>query len=309
MSMEKATNKRSLLDNFTSSVLMGRSNAIFYAVLFSLLPYFSFLSVVTAALVTLRQGAKEGLYVIMAVMLPVLAMAAYYGEIGLGIERGLFTLGLAWLLCLTLRLTRSWSSVLTVVVVLAGVAGGIFCLLNPNHITESKVAMQAMLTVLQEQGIDSIDVTALQSNIDWLAEYLLGVQLVIAALVSLTNVAFARYLQSRAFNPGGFSNEWLHLRLSRTNLILFLFAALSLYFDEPYNKALVLVSALPLVVSGLSLVHWRVRRWASGRLLILLPCYFFMIAFMPFSFVPLMVIASADVWYNFRNFQPHTHVC
>jgi hypothetical protein len=49
-------------------------------------------------------------------------------------------------------------------------------------------------------------------------------------------------------------------------------------------------------------MHWRVRRYAKGRLLVLIPSYFLLITF-PFTFAPLMVVGFADMWFDFRNFK------
>jgi hypothetical protein len=110
-------------------------------------------------------------------------------------------------------------------------------------------------------------------------------------------------MQSRVFNAGGFAKEFLHIKADKFQLIFFALVVVGLYFNIEFMKSIIIISALPLVVAGISLVHWRVRRWATGQLLILLPCYFLLIAFMPFSFVPLIMIGGIDMWYNFRNFQ------
>jgi len=301
--MKVVQNKKSILDILTNAILKSRRDACFIALIFSLIPYFASFSVVTVALVTLRKGLKDGAYVAMVVMLPILAIASYHNELLLGLEQCFASVGIGWLLAAALFNTRSWSFVLSLTVAISVLVASVVTLFLPDFIELSKKILIDTLSQFQKQGLFEYDGAVFDSNIRWFAEYLLGVHIAITAFMVLTNLAFARYMQSRVFNPGGFVKEFLSIKVNKSNLLFFAMVMLGLYENIEFMKSIIIISSLPLVFAGISLVHWRVRRWATGQLLILLPCYFLLIAFMPFSFAPLIMIGGIDVWYNFRNFQ------
>lgn len=303
--MKLVENKRSLLDNFTMALLKGRQEAILFTLFFSFLPYFSFLATISVAIVTLRKGVKEGAFISMVVMLPLLSVAAYQGNVFLGIEHGIATLGLGWLLASILRVSCSWAAVLMTTVFLSAVVGLMVNLFYPHHISDSKLVLLKLFDIWQQQGQLKYDIALIKANIDWFASYFLGMQIALVALAVLSNLGFARYMQARIFNPGGFGREFLNLRLSFVNAVIFVITVLGFICEISVVKTFIIVSAFPLIIAGISLMHWRVRRWSSGRLMILLPTYFLLIAF-PFSFVVLMLIGFADMWFDFRNFQRHS---
>lgn len=301
--MNIVKNKKSLVDLLTNTILKSRRDACFIALIFSFVPYFASFSGITVALVTLRKGLKEGFFVAMVVMLPILAIASYNNQLLLGIEQCLATIGFVWLLAASLYATRSWSFVLSQTVVVSALVASLVSFFMPDFIELSKKILIETLSQWQHQGLIEYDQTKFDINIKWFAEYLLGVHIAMTAFMTLINLAIARYMQARIFNPGGFAKEFLNLRINKFDLLFFVVAMLGLYINIEFMKSIILSSALPLVFSGISLVHWRVRRWATGRLLILLPCYFLLIAFIPFSFAPLIMIGCFDIWYDFRNFK------
>ena len=303
--MKLVPNKQTALDALTKMLLKGRREAIFFALLFNCIPYFSFLSSVTIALVTLRQGVKEGAFVALVTMLPAVMVAAYQGSVLLGLAQGGATFGVAWFLAFVLNYRRSWASVFFSASMLALLIGIMVHTITPNHVAESKRVLQDIFNVLQEKGQLKYDDALMKDNINWFADYFLGTQLAISTLIALFNLGLARYMQSNVFYPGGFTREFLFFRLTPDIAFLFVACLVGLLLDSAIAKMFIMVSALPLVFSGISLMHWRVRRWLKGRLLVLLPSYFLLIAF-PFTFIPLMVVGFADMWFDFRNVKAPT---
>lgn len=300
--MKLVENKKTLLDTLSMYLLKGKREAILLTLLFSFIPYFSFMAMISIGIITLRQGLKNGAFVVLVVMLPLLCVAAYQHHLILGIEQCLATLGVSWVFAAALRLSCSWSLVMTTAVILSLVTGGLISLLYPNHIADSRYILNQLLDLLSKQGSSAYDTALIKSNINWFAEYFLGAQILITTTVALSNLAIARYIQSKAFNPGGFSQEFLNFRLSYLNALLFFVSILAMLLDVAFVKTFILVSILPVIASGISFMHWRIKRWPKRRLMILLPSYFLLIAF-PFSFLLLMAVGIMDMWLDFRNFQ------
>lgn len=301
-SNKRLSSSRSLIDVLTNLLLKGRIEAVCFAIFFNFLPYFSFLSSVTVALVTLRQGVKEGLFVTMAAFVPVALITAFQPHALLGEMQAMITFGVIWILAAVLYQFRSWTHVMYAAQLLVVLIGIGIMIGFPNHLMESKQLVREMFDLLQDKGQLKYDAATMEANINWFADYFLGMQLAINTLMVLVFLGLARYMQSRVYYPGGFAKEFLFFRLAPGTALLFILCLVGVLANLNVAKTFVLVGALPLVFAGISLMHWRVRRFAVGRFLILVPSYFLLVTF-PFTFVPLMGIGFADMWFDFRNFK------
>lgn len=298
------TKKRSLIENVALAILKHPYNAIVYTIAFSLLPFFSFVSSVIVALVSLRRGFKASMYIAAWAILPTLALYAYQGMLLWGICLwGLNYLIIA-LLANVLRISRSWGWVFAIQTVFVFVALAVMKLFFPNYLVLLQQTAFKALEYWQQNGLQGADVSSLQA---YLSEYMLAMQVFLVSLESLATIAMARSIQARLFYPDGYKFEITHFRLHLANISLFFLAFPVLFFSNAYTKACMVVAALPLLFAGLSLLHWRIRRWRSGKWMVLLPCYLFLIAF-PFSCLPFVILGAADMWCNFRNFRPRVEV-
>lgn len=301
-SMKPQDVKKTAVDALANLLLKGRMEAVALAMLFYFIPFFSFLTSVTVALVTLRKGTKEGLFVASIAMVPALIVATQQAHMIIGLAEVIVTFGVAWLFASVLYESRSWGMVLYTALGVAVLIGIIAHVGFPEHVVRSKALLKEMFMLLQKKGQLKYDAVSMQENINWFASYFLGMQIAVSTFMVLVNLAFARYMQSKVFYPGGFGKEVLYFRLTPGLALPFIGSLVGLLLDVTFAKCIVIVSAFPLVLAGLSLMHWRIRRFGKGQLLVLLPSYFLLITF-PFTFIPLMAIGFADMWLDFRTFK------
>jgi hypothetical protein len=282
-------------------LLENKQHAILCAVLLSIVPFASWLSVALVILVTLRKGAKPGF----EVMLPALVVHSVPLMILLPVESALMNTLIAYLPCyiaaLCLRKTTNWQMVFGVFLIQAFIGFLLIQLLAPDFIVDQFNQFKNVLTEYQEYQ------RLLESNTDGLSSFILaqlffGVQILSVIVSAIISLMFARSIQSKLFMPGGFRDELLGFRSGRLSFLILLGVSIASYYEISYA-----INLLPLVlcyflVSGFSLAYYALARKNQVRVVILL---FLLVLFKP-SFVLLayIVLGSLDSLFNFRLYLP-----
>lgn len=293
--------KNSLAERFGNLFLCQRWQAMTAAAALCLLPFFAWLAVVGVSLVTLRRGMKEGSMVMVAVIATAGIVTWSQTTSVIPLAELLLELTLSWLLAGILSRTVSWSCTLICWTGLLAILTTVLSLGAPGYEAAIK---QAGLNVLHywqsKQLLENVSIDVVFEQIE---SYLLGFHIVLLGLAVLLNLWMARAIQARMFNPGGLQQELLALRLNKYHVLMLLVGLLgSLFWASSLANAVLLVSCLPFVLAGLSILHWYVKQWPYSRSIILFPGYLLVIAFMPLSLVPLIILGGMDVWYDLRNF-------
>jgi hypothetical protein len=285
-------------------IMSSRQHAIMLALLFSIIPLVSWVSVVILCLVTLRKGAREGFWLLAWLALPTIVMGVI-GYPELALTNLLFNMVYAFCLALVLRYSMSWSLVIEVGAVL-GLVGVVafhlvigdtqafwWSLIQSNFVKYSQ-AMQLKVTLAE-----------VKPYLYHQVRYLTGINAAFYLLSALLNIALARGLQAMLYNPGGLRQELYNVRLSRLALggFVLVFALYLLNVSAAYDA--LVVAALPLVLAGVSLCHSflvQAKRAKWG----LLGFYMLVLTFFSFSMWILICSAIADGFMNFRR-QWHYH--
>ncbi|MCL9685584.1 hypothetical protein [Legionella maioricensis] len=285
----------------SKALLENKQHAILYAVILSIVPFASWLSVALVILVTLRKGAKPGF----EVMLPALVVHSVPLMMLLPLESALTNTLIAYVPCyiaaLCLRKTMSWQMVFGVFLIQAFIGFLFIQLLAPDFIVGQFNQFKNMLTEYQEYQ------RLIESNSDGLSSFILaqlffGVQILSVIVSAIISLMFARSIQSKLFMPGGFRDELLAFRSGRLSFLVLLGVSIASYYEISYA-----INLLPLVlcyflVSGFSLAYYILARKNQVRVVILL---FLLVLFKP-SFVLLayVVLGSLDSLFNFRLYLP-----
>jgi hypothetical protein len=214
------------------------------AALASALPLLSWLGASIVALVVLRRGNKEGLWVFLWALLP----------LGLIYQTGGDSSGLIALLCasfgsVALRLSGSWVVTLYATVVSAGIGSLVFVLLSEPILT---AFVDWYVDVMEGLTADSGApiVTAASAQLQAVSYLAMGQGYMMVLVLML-----ARWWQSVLYNPGGFKQEVQQTRLTpKASLPLVLVIAGCLVTDG--FGTWVGVVSIPFVVIGSGLVHW-----------------------------------------------------
>ena len=257
-------------------IMRGRAQACAVGLLGNLFP---FVSPATIGLVTLRKGSGEGLLVALWAVLP---------------------------LIVTLYISDS-SPLLTAV----SVASLFMMVVSANVLTWSASWSWTMLSCVVVGGFISIglgfvladDVELLVAEIGEVIaklQFILGLVAWVLALSAVVSLLLSRWWQSLVFNPGGFQEEFHRLRLSNQLAVMVLIAVVAGFYLPTEYRPWVLLAAIPLLLSGVALIHHVVKTLQlGGQWLVLM--YFGLIVFSPTTGALLVGLAFSDSMLNLRS--------
>lgn len=288
-----------------SYIMRGRSQALLVTVIGAaaafVLPLTIILSAAAVALVTLRQGSREGLFLIVIGGVLIAAAAGW----GWGVPGAVsFPLAIwlpVWLIAILLRETVSLSSALAA----AGLVGAGAILAVYAGMDDPGAWWQVWLDKMAQQMPDNGRSSSRELFRDAAAR-MTGMLATLMTVVLVLALLLARGWQAMLYNPGGFRREFHGLRFGRkfaglttVGLLLAVFAN-GLVGEAAENLMLVLVAVY--IVAGLGLAHWWVaaRRLSKGWL---------GVAYLLSLFLP-QVLALAgfiDSWADVRDRHDNRH--
>jgi len=286
-------------------VMRGRMQALMVAsvlaVLALLITPLGIFSAAVVGLVTLRQGAREGLLV----ALPGLLVVALFGQLALQAPLLLASLAATlWLpllgLGLVLRITRSLRLAVETAVLLGALLVALQYLWLPDPAAFWTQLLERFLAQMTDPAVvgeaDRKNVAAAMAP--WMAGAL-GTAWFLQLALSLL---LARSWQAQLYNPGGFRPELHGLQLGRWLLILVpvLLVAGLLGGDRPNLAAqFSLIGMGAFFLQGVTLVHAIAGSLKSGTGW-LVGFYVVLFVGMPPSFTAVSAAGYADGWLNFR---------
>jgi hypothetical protein len=260
----------------------------------------AWLGCAAVALVILRRGLQASASVFLLVLL-LAAVWAYTGNI-IPLSTLLCTSSLA----VALRMTRSWSIVITLtpfVIMTWAVALLVFA---SDYVVQLLVYAEQGLDVFKEQlalasangGNKDVAEQLLAQMPPLTAAHLVGNLAFMQMLLTLMSLLTARWWQAKLYNPGGFQQEFYQLRLSRANILVLVAGLVLFSIIEGYHQWTWLF-AIPIIIVGIALIHALValkqlsRPWLIGF-------YLLFVTFAPI--VPLLMMAViADSALDFRS--------
>lgn len=280
-------------------VLRGRWQAVLVALLFTLIPLFGWVGVVIMALVTLRKGGKEGFIVLVWIILPVIIGSIVIKDYRYALFDALLGSTVVWLMAIILRNTNSWLLVMQSLVALALSAIIIVHIINPNiylwwqvHLGQIYDQINMMINNLIPPEQNKLWA---QSS----AKIATGLQADFIIFTNLFNLALARWVQALLYNPGGLKKELHFFRLDKSTVIIVAILCLVL-IKVPAIQDSIPVLLLPFICAGFSLIHYlcELTRWDWFWLL---GFYILFFVLLVYAIIFLIVMATADVWLNFRR--------
>jgi hypothetical protein len=285
--------------------MRGRSQAALAAagsaVLSLVLPLVAVISSAVVALVTLRQGAREGLLVagiagLGSGLLAWLALGTPWPGLGF-----LIVLWVPlWALAMVLRVTRS----LALSVQGAALIG--FLVLFGLHLATDDPAaywvriLEPLRASLVEGGV--IAEAASQALIEGLSKWMTGAFAASLYVQFLLALLLGRWWQAALYNPGGFGAEFRGLRLSPVlGYAALALVGLRLWQPEAIWGYEILVLILPLLLlQGLAVVHG-IRHSLSAGVGWLVALYVLLVVAMPYAEVLIAGLGLADLWSDVRG--------
>ncbi|MGS2718813.1 hypothetical protein ACVBE9_11605 [Eionea flava] len=283
-------------------MMRGRLQAGAIAMLGALIPL---LTPAAVALTTLRKGATEGLSILLIGAAPALA-ALWFASDGEGNSliswMALLSLLAVYIPACVLRTTISLSSTLIATLAVATVIAVMTLWAAPDVVDTMSDNLRQQMSALEQTPTDDLSSSTAGSPVVSPLMTLattVGMSGLLAYILTangLIGVLIGRWLQSLAFNPGGFGEEFRGLRLGiGFSAVCFLGNVLLSYYDDQYWWWANLL-AIPLLLVAASVAHQVVRqRELGGHWLVLF--YILALAVMPV----VMSIGFLDAWLNFRD--------
>ncbi|WP_031435477.1 YybS family protein [Methylomarinum vadi] len=272
------------------------------ALLALLFPPVSIVSSASVALVTLRRGAGEGLWVLIAscVAAAILGMFLPIGS-HIALLYGLVIWLPVWLIAIVLREGRQLAVTIEITVIL-GVLGVIgFYLYHPapaalwNNVLN--VMFQPMLT---QPGVPAEEITQSLVRFSRLMTGAIAAGIVYGVLFGLF---LARWWQAVLYNPGGFRSEFLSLRLHpqlalATLVVVAMALALSGKVAEACWNVIVLLFVL-YTITGTAALHDAFAKAKSGRFMV--PFLYITLVMIPHVAIAVALFGLGDTWLDLRN--------
>lgn len=265
-------------------VMLGRRQAIIIVLLCGFFPLLYFLSAAVVALVTMRKGYKEGSLILLWSLLP----AGLLWSMG-DISPVVLMLG-SFVLAAVLRQTVSWQLVLLLATVI-GLLTQFSLVFQTQYRAQIERVVDEGLHAQLNQGAGSETYTAGQ-----LVDLLLSFYGAYHAFMLVICLMIGRWWQAVLYNPGGFQQEFHHLRLDPRIMIFLLGLILAGLLDvPPLDGWLPLLSVAPMF-AGLAIAHYVVAVKKMGTPWLVL-CYLTLLMMAP----AIILLGMADSVLDIRK--------
>ena len=262
-------------------VMKGRKQAIMAVLLLGLIPIVNFLSPVVVGLIVLRKGLTEATQILVWAIFPIGGWAIAGDPVPL-----IMLLGIAGLAGL-LRATESWEFTLLGSIVI-GLCVEIYLRLQP-----------AVLDLIFLQMQPYFDANGIQGEqLDSLRNVMTSFMGAVYMLLAIVLLMLSRWMQAAVFNPGGFQKEFHGLRVEQKVALLLVGSMMLANFGILIPQSWMLYLVLPLMFSGLALVHAVV---AAKKLSSLWLAVLYAIIVLPLITNIIVLLALLDSWYDFRT--------
>ncbi len=298
-----------MLRRFTDFILKNRLNAIGITLVCAFIPLIGSISILIAALVTLRKGMFEGAVLMMVSCIPYLVSYFTYpsgGEIQLALDAVIIMLVinvLTWVFAVILRATENLSRVFQVATVLGVIAVLVVHALHPDI----QMWWQTQLTAYfnkTAQMVGKLKETALTENtmeiINVAKQYATGFLVTIILLNALLQLIIARWWQAVIFNPGSLQKELYSIRLGYFLGFLFIVGLIVSYQNNKMILDVMPVLYVAFCIAGLSLIHSLIGL-AELNWLWLILVYVGVVWLFPLSVVILSMVGLLDLGLDIRH--------
>jgi hypothetical protein len=282
-------------------IMRGRLEAMLLAstlaMLSLMLAPLSVLSSGAVALVTLRKGAYEGLIILASSSLAAVVLATLIQVPYTFILLYVLVLWLPiWLIAIVLREGRHISLAVEIAV-LIGVAGVIgYYLFNTDPAAMWKQVMPRMVP-------PNAPVENVKQMIDLMAPYMTGIAAAGVVFSMLLGLFLGRWWQAMLYNPGGFRQEFLGLkvqpRLAVISIAIMAVAIVSsgVVSQIAWNTAILMFVLYTFI--GTAVLHTVFSRMKIGQYAV--PMFYITLFFIPHSLLPVALVGFSDTWLDIRK--------
>jgi hypothetical protein len=290
-----------------SFVMQGRSQAVMAISIIALLsvvfPPLAIISSAGVALVTLRIGPRDGLFVVLlsAIACGLLAMLVQVNVV-LVIGTTLLLWAPIWILAYTLRSRMSLAFTATIALLLGVLLIAFHYLQYSDPAAQWYKVLGPMIENLSKaQGLEAEQGKLLLSA---LSKWMTGMMAAGLYLQLMASLLLARWWQSLLYNPGGFKDEFHQLRLPRLLAMFAIAVVVLLSMDvrafSPLLDYLAMLLVMAFLLQGLALAHG-IRAQLDANQGWLFGMYILLIFGMHYMVILLATIGVFDALLDFRT--------
>ena len=289
-------------------IMKGRMQAMTVASTLALLsllfPPVSIVSSATVALVTLRQGGKEGLYVLLfgslaAAVLSILLLGGYQ----FALLYGLVLWMPIWVIAVILREGGQMAVAVEIAVLLGILAVAGFYWYQPEPAQVWRGVLGVMIEQMSQAQPDA-PLEMMKSSAERFAHFMTGAIAAGSVYSLLFGLFLARWLQAKLYNPGGFRQEYLALRghkllavVTLLDIAVALLAGGGPAAELCWNMLIVLFALYTFV--GTAVLHCSFASMKGSRFMV--PILYITLLAIPHIMVLVAICGLGDTWLNLRN--------
>jgi hypothetical protein len=240
--------------------MSGRYRALLVAVASSVSLLFGWIGAAVVALVTLRKGYGQGLWLLLWALLPALLLSSLTGDSS-AVTLLLGTAALA----LVLRAAMSLPLAALASTGVAALTGLGLLVFGQELLAELVRVFEEFFRAVENQAQRSGEAPGLVLRPPTVLQ-MAGMMGTANGGLSFLCLALARYWQAALYNPGGFGEEFRALRFPPTLVGGLALAALALSYAGPSFRSWAAALMLPLTIAGWSLLHARAFQRGQGSL-------------------------------------------
>ncbi len=288
-------------------IMKGRMQAMMVAsslALLSLLfPPVSIVSSASVALVTLRRGANEGLYVLIFSCLSAAVLGFFlFGNVQFAILYGAVLWLPIWVISIVLREGKHLSVAIQMAV-LFGMIGVIGFYLFVN---DPAILWQSVLNVMAQPMLANnpdVPVEEVQKSIKVFSHFMTGAITAATVYGLLFGLFLARWWQAVLYNPGGFREEYLSIRVHSKVATASLFLVAVAWFSSGsvaevcWNISVLLIVLYAFV--GMAVLHVSFSEMKIKRFAV--PFLYITLVLVPHVIAIVVIVGVVDAWLDLRS--------
>lgn len=300
----------SLLRKVTDFILQSRSRAFGVAFVCAYIPLLGSISILIAGLVTLRKGALEGFYILIAATVPFLlsyflaSPPADQVQMALmGIIAVVASNIVVWVYAVLLRKYSNWSLILELSVLAGVMIIGAIHLFFPDiqNWWAAQLTTCFARATATAAGVANTDLSMQMQAVNIIKPFATGLVILSILLNGLFQLLLARWWEVIMFAvPGGLRKELYNIRFGYVVAGLFVLIMLGSYIGNAIALDMRPVFSGLFFIAGLSLIHC-VLSVTKYRWLWLGLVYIGIVVLFPKSVIAIAVFALLDVLLNLRR--------
>jgi len=273
------------------------------ALLSLLFPPVSIVSSASVALVTLRRGGYEGLYVLVFSCLSAALLGFFlFGNVQFALLYGLVLWLPIWFISIVLREGKH----LSVAIQIAVLFGMIGILGFYLYADDPAVLWQSVLSLMVQPMLASnpdVPLGEVKQSIKVFSHFMTGGIAAGSVYGLLFGLFLARWWQAVLFNPGGFRTEYLSLRVhpkvASVSLLIVAIAWLSsgIVAEICWNLSILLLVLYAFV--GLAVLHAAFSEMKTKRFMV--PFLYITLVLVPHVIAIVVIVGVVDAWLDLRS--------